>query len=198
MHYLANSTSPYNVGGITKAGEVYRLFNKAFASGRTRLDTVKSSGLASYEIHTAYDPLRKRYHVFSANDTSQAFTMDLVFTNTTVPVGNRVLVEEVSESYSGTTRLWTTLPASRIVNAPTQTSNSVWLVTACTESNHNCEQYAKCGIRDPLWQIKDRIVSALEATSIAGLASEIASPPPSSHKGVPVTVTVGRKHDHRH
>jgi Rrf2 family protein len=71
-------------------------------------------------------------------------------------------------------------------------------VTACTESNHNCEQYAKCDIRDPLWQIKDRIVSALEATSIAGLASEMTSLSATARRGQPVTVTVGRKHDHRH
>ena len=39
MHYVDNTNSPYNVGGITKAGEVYRLFNKAFASGRSRLNS---------------------------------------------------------------------------------------------------------------------------------------------------------------
>lgn len=72
-------------------------------------------------------------------------------------------------------------------------------VTACTESNHNCEQYAKCGIRDPLWQLKDRIVAALEATSIASLASDLVTLPPARKgQAVPVTVTVGRKHDHRH
>jgi Rrf2 family protein len=71
-------------------------------------------------------------------------------------------------------------------------------VTACTESNHNCEQYSRCDIRDPLWQIKDRIVSALQSTSIAGLASEMVPLPVAARKGLPVTVTVGRKHDHRH
>ncbi len=41
-------------------------------------------------------------------------------------------------------------------------------VTACSEDDQSCDQYAKCGIRDPLWQIKDRIVSALAATSVSG------------------------------
>ncbi len=65
-------------------------------------------------------------------------------------------------------------------------------VTACSETNHNCEQYSKCNIRDPLWQIKDRIVSALAATSIAHLASDL--PPvipadsPAARGSVPVTV----------
>jgi Rrf2 family protein len=46
-------------------------------------------------------------------------------------------------------------------------------VTACSEVDHSCDQYAKCNIRDPLWRIKDRIVSALAATSIAELAAEV-------------------------
>jgi len=66
-------------------------------------------------------------------------------------------------------------------------------VTACSESNHNCEQYSKCEIRDPLWQIKDRIVSALQATSIAGLAAEIVPPPPPAGSGRAVPVTLARK-----
>ncbi|MGI8964599.1 MAG: hypothetical protein ACR2H1_00755, partial [Limisphaerales bacterium] len=34
MHYVDNTNAPYNIGTITKAGEVWRLFNKAFARGR--------------------------------------------------------------------------------------------------------------------------------------------------------------------
>lgn len=71
-------------------------------------------------------------------------------------------------------------------------------VTACSESNHTCEQYAKCDIRDPLWQIKDRIVSALEDTSIAGLAADLVPASATARRARPVTITVGRRHDHRH
>jgi len=46
-------------------------------------------------------------------------------------------------------------------------------VTACSEEDHSCDQYAKCNIRDPLWRIKDRIVSALSATSVADLAVDV-------------------------
>jgi Rrf2 family protein len=49
-------------------------------------------------------------------------------------------------------------------------------VTACSEDDHSCDQYAKCGIRDPLWRIKDRIVSALSATSVAELAVDMPVP----------------------
>jgi DNA-binding IscR family transcriptional regulator len=51
-------------------------------------------------------------------------------------------------------------------------------VTACSEVDQSCEQYAKCNIRDPLWRIKDRIVSALAATSVADLAVDLTQPPP--------------------
>jgi Rrf2 family protein len=50
-------------------------------------------------------------------------------------------------------------------------------VTACTESDHSCDQYSKCNIRDPLWRIKDRIVSALAATSVAELAADMTAIP---------------------
>lgn len=51
-------------------------------------------------------------------------------------------------------------------------------VTACSADDHSCDQYSKCGIRDPLWRIKDRIVSALAATSVAELAVDLLEPPP--------------------
>ena len=40
-------------------------------------------------------------------------------------------------------------------------------VTACSDEDHSCEQYARCNIRDPLWRVKDRIVAALSATSVS-------------------------------
>jgi len=46
-------------------------------------------------------------------------------------------------------------------------------VTACSESDHSCDQYTKCNIRDPLWKLKDRIVSALAATTVAELAVDL-------------------------
>jgi Rrf2 family protein len=51
-------------------------------------------------------------------------------------------------------------------------------VTACSDSDHSCDQYTKCNIRDPLWRIKDRIISALAATSVAELAVDVALPTP--------------------
>ena len=45
-------------------------------------------------------------------------------------------------------------------------------VTACSTEKNDCEQYSKCSIRDPLWQIKERIVAALGTVTIAQMAEE--------------------------
>jgi FeS assembly SUF system regulator len=47
-------------------------------------------------------------------------------------------------------------------------------VTACSTEAENCGQYSKCNVRDPLWRIKDRILSALATCSL----QEIAVDPP--------------------
>jgi Rrf2 family protein len=46
-------------------------------------------------------------------------------------------------------------------------------VTACSDTDHSCDQYSKCSIRDPLWRVKDRIIAALSATSVADLAADM-------------------------
>ena len=51
-------------------------------------------------------------------------------------------------------------------------------VTACSTNNHSCDQYDKCSIRDPLWEIRERIVAALGTVSLAQMATTIE--PPSS------------------
>ena len=57
-----------------------------------------------------------------------------------------------------------------------QAVDGPFTVTACSESDHSCDQYSKCNIRDPLWRIKDRIVATLASTSVAELAVELAAP----------------------
>ncbi|MCE2515126.1 MAG: Rrf2 family transcriptional regulator [Acidobacteria bacterium] len=56
------------------------------------------------------------------------------------------------------------------------------LVTACSDEDETCDQYAKCNVRDPLWRLKDRIVQSLAAFTIDELASDDAPDP------LPVTV----------
>jgi Rrf2 family protein len=65
-------------------------------------------------------------------------------------------------------------------------------VTACATEAEACDQYAKCSIRDPLWRIKERILSALATCSIHELATEpdAADPAPRTR---PVVL-----HQHHH
>jgi FeS assembly SUF system regulator len=44
-------------------------------------------------------------------------------------------------------------------------------VTACSTQKNDCEQYGKCSIRDPLWQIRARIVAALDTVTLAEMAT---------------------------
>jgi Rrf2 family protein len=50
-------------------------------------------------------------------------------------------------------------------------------VTACSDTDHNCDQYNKCSIRDPLWKIKNRILESLNTVSVAEMAAEVEAPP---------------------
>jgi Rrf2 family protein len=50
-------------------------------------------------------------------------------------------------------------------------------VTACSSTDDgSCEQFAKCNVRDPLWRVRERILTALGECTIAELAAE---PPPA-------------------
>jgi Rrf2 family protein len=45
-------------------------------------------------------------------------------------------------------------------------------VTACSTDEVSCDQFAKCNVRDPLWRVRERILSALGECTIAELATE--------------------------
>lgn len=60
-------------------------------------------------------------------------------------------------------------------------------VTACSTEAENCGQYSKCSVRDPLWRIKDRILSALATCSL----QEIAADPPMG-EDLPAQLTLRR------
>jgi Rrf2 family protein len=51
-------------------------------------------------------------------------------------------------------------------------------VTACSTSNSECEQYSKCSIRDPLWQIRERIVAALGDVTLSEMAADTVAAAP--------------------
>ncbi len=45
-------------------------------------------------------------------------------------------------------------------------------VTACSSEESTCDQFAKCNVRDPLWKVRERILTALAECTIAELATE--------------------------
>ena len=45
-------------------------------------------------------------------------------------------------------------------------------VTACSSDDIRCEQFAKCNVRDPLWKVRERILTALGECTIAELATD--------------------------
>jgi FeS assembly SUF system regulator len=59
-------------------------------------------------------------------------------------------------------------------------------MTACSTDAQDCEQYAKCNVRDPLWRIKDRILQALGTCSLLEMAQD-------DQPEVPAAVTVVRR-----
>jgi Rrf2 family protein len=51
-------------------------------------------------------------------------------------------------------------------------------VTACSSTDDGqCEQFSKCNVRDPLWRVRERILTALGECTIAELASDPPRPP---------------------
>jgi FeS assembly SUF system regulator len=51
-------------------------------------------------------------------------------------------------------------------------------VTACSTEKNTCEQYSKCNIRDPLWQIRERIVAALVDVTLSEMAADTVATAP--------------------
>jgi Rrf2 family protein len=53
-------------------------------------------------------------------------------------------------------------------------------VTACSSDDENCDQFAKCNVRDPLWRVRERILAALGECTVAELAADPPAPVTSS------------------
>ena len=71
-------------------------------------------------------------------------------------------------------------PEQISVGAVIQAIDGPVTVTACSTDDNHCEQFAKCNVRDPLWRVRQRILSALDECTIAELASDSAPPVPAA------------------
>jgi Rrf2 family protein len=54
-------------------------------------------------------------------------------------------------------------------------------LTACSHVDVRCEQFATCTVRDPLWQIRERILSVLQTVTVADMDDQ-------ARRSVPLTV----------
>lgn len=70
------------------------------------------------------------------------------------------------------------IPASISVADVIQAIDGPLTVTACSTEKNSCEQYTRCSIRDPLWQIRERIVATLGTVSLAEMAADSIEPAP--------------------
>jgi FeS assembly SUF system regulator len=60
-------------------------------------------------------------------------------------------------------------------------------VTACSSHAGRCGQFETCNVRDPLWRIREIIVSALSSTSVSSLARD-----PSLPAAIPMVALPGQ------
>ncbi len=126
-HFVDNTNSPYNIGGVTKGGEVWRLFNQAAAPGRDRLRVAQGSGATALKLMATYEAGPRVYRLFSANDSASVDTiLDVSAWN--LPAGQRALLQEVSDSLAGGVRALATVTDNQVA-AGTHGANSVWLFT---------------------------------------------------------------------
>jgi len=70
-------------------------------------------------------------------------------------------------------------PATISVADVIEAIDGPFTVTACSTEKNDCEQYSKCSVRDPLWQIRERIAAALGTVTLAEIAAESVSSPVS-------------------
>jgi hypothetical protein len=131
VHYVDNNSSPYNIGGVSKAGEVVRLFAKRFAGGRELLQqpVVTGTGASSFFVAASHDAAAGRYSLMSTNMSASQQTVNLNLSSLGVPVGAIVTVEEVSADRQGGVRHLLTVSETRRISFA-QPGQSVVLVTA--------------------------------------------------------------------
>jgi Rrf2 family protein len=51
-------------------------------------------------------------------------------------------------------------------------------LTACSHVDVRCEQFATCTVRDPLWQVRERILSVLQTVTVADMDDQVRRPVP--------------------
>jgi hypothetical protein len=134
VHFVDDGNAPYNVGGVTKGGEVVRLFAKGFAGSYElfQVPTATGVGAADLQLAAAHDSQAGRYSLLSSNVATSARALNLNLTSWNLAPGSYVTVEEVSTERHGEVRELIEVPASGVVSL-SQPGESVLLISALAE-----------------------------------------------------------------
>lgn len=160
-HYCDNATSSAtnNYGGITQAGEVYRLFARAAAGARPRLQLVHDAGPEFHALAT-FDAEAGEFRLFLVNDDSAPVSLQFDLTALGIPHANRAFIEEVSEKVRGAIAL--TAPINTgVIAARQMPAKSVWLVSIPLAG------------REPLGGANSLLVAGLDAVTLADGAARL-------------------------
>jgi Rrf2 family protein len=68
-------------------------------------------------------------------------------------------------------------PAATSVAAVLEAMDGPLTMTACAHGDHDCDQFSKCIVRDPLRRIRDRIAAILTDCSIVEIVADPVPPP---------------------
>jgi hypothetical protein len=130
VHYVDNEDAPNDIGGITKGGEVVRLFAKGFAGAHDLLSMPSPTGpgAGDFSLAAAHNAQTRRYSLLSANQATGQRDLHLDFSAWNVAPGAIVEIEEVSADRHGEVRQLIAVPPSRLI-ALAQPGQSVFLVT---------------------------------------------------------------------
>lgn len=127
-HTVQNSTNTLNnVGGATKAAEVYRLFVKGSGSSRVLLGSSNTSA-GAVQSQVSRDPLTGDLALYLVNTGISPVDLDLDLTALGVADGSLAVVEEVSERFSGAVARVASVSDGRLA-AGRLAPQAVWLIS---------------------------------------------------------------------
>lgn len=129
VHFVDNNDAPYNIGGLTRGGEVVRLFARGF-SGSVDLLNLESNSQVNNDFHAcaSFDREQLEYYFFSANESDSPVDLVIDLSELGLASGNPVLIEEVSSARHGEVRQVKDVTALQTISL-TQPKYSVILVT---------------------------------------------------------------------
>jgi hypothetical protein len=118
--YVDNEDAPYDIGGVTKGGEVVRMFAKGFAGSNDlfAVPTKFGTGAGDVRLSASYDAEQNRYYLLSANEATTARSLTLDLSAWDIEPGTRIVVEEASADRQGEVSHILTVPQNRTITLP--------------------------------------------------------------------------------